>query len=222
MLLPYWTNNCIGSMEGLLFESSATTPYHFLNQSELSDCRRRTRWSGCPYGPSGSPERDARAAAPPAARACGTSSRFSPDDRARDARAAASSTQIATTGPWTLRRARRSRTWHLFLRARRAASSPALPALPNVVSVLGVRGRVAARERRVVAAPASVAASTSPQSGPSVVAAQRHACTSHDGDLGHRRLPVRRSQPTDRVATSGCRSVSFHVSSRSASRSWCA
>jgi hypothetical protein len=37
MLLPYWTNNCIGSMEGLLFESSATTPYHFLDQAELSD-----------------------------------------------------------------------------------------------------------------------------------------------------------------------------------------
>lgn len=36
MLLPYWTNNCIGSMEGLFFESSATTPFHFLNQSELS------------------------------------------------------------------------------------------------------------------------------------------------------------------------------------------
>lgn len=36
MLLPYWSNGCIGSMEGLLFESSATTPYHFLNQAELS------------------------------------------------------------------------------------------------------------------------------------------------------------------------------------------
>jgi hypothetical protein len=36
MLLPYWTNDCIDSMEGLLFESSATTPYHFINQSELS------------------------------------------------------------------------------------------------------------------------------------------------------------------------------------------
>ncbi len=36
MLLPYWTNGCIGSMEGLYFEASATTPYHFLNQSELS------------------------------------------------------------------------------------------------------------------------------------------------------------------------------------------
>ncbi len=36
MLLPYWSNGCIDSMEGLLFESSATTPYHFLNQAELS------------------------------------------------------------------------------------------------------------------------------------------------------------------------------------------
>ena len=36
MLLPYWTGTCIGSMEGLFFESSATTPFHFLDQSELS------------------------------------------------------------------------------------------------------------------------------------------------------------------------------------------
>lgn len=36
MLLPYFTNNCIDSMEGLLFESASSTPYHFLNQSELS------------------------------------------------------------------------------------------------------------------------------------------------------------------------------------------
>jgi hypothetical protein len=36
MLLPYWTHECIGSMEGLYFESAATTPYHFLMQSELS------------------------------------------------------------------------------------------------------------------------------------------------------------------------------------------
>ena len=36
MLLPHWTDGCIGSMEGLFFESSASVPYHFLNQSELS------------------------------------------------------------------------------------------------------------------------------------------------------------------------------------------
>jgi hypothetical protein len=36
MLLPYWTNDCVDSMEGLLFESASSTPYHFLNQAELS------------------------------------------------------------------------------------------------------------------------------------------------------------------------------------------
>ncbi|MGH9213152.1 MAG: hypothetical protein ACRD2C_21145 [Acidimicrobiales bacterium] len=36
MLLPYWTDGCIGSMEGLYFEASATTPYHFMMQTELS------------------------------------------------------------------------------------------------------------------------------------------------------------------------------------------
>ncbi len=35
-ILPYWTNGCIGSMEGLYYEASATTPFHFINQSELS------------------------------------------------------------------------------------------------------------------------------------------------------------------------------------------
>ena len=36
MLLPYFTDGCIDSMEGLLFESSSTTPFHFINQNELS------------------------------------------------------------------------------------------------------------------------------------------------------------------------------------------
>ena len=36
MLLPYWTGGCIGSQEGLYFESSTTVPYHFLMQAELS------------------------------------------------------------------------------------------------------------------------------------------------------------------------------------------
>jgi len=36
MLLPYWTDSCIGSMEGLYFESSPTVPYHFLSAAELS------------------------------------------------------------------------------------------------------------------------------------------------------------------------------------------
>ena len=50
MLLPYWTNGCIDSMEGLLFESSATTPYHFLDQAELSESPSDPE-VGLPYGP---------------------------------------------------------------------------------------------------------------------------------------------------------------------------
>ena len=48
MLLPYWTDGCIGSMEGLYFESSATTPYHFLSASELSRKASRPQ-RGLPY-----------------------------------------------------------------------------------------------------------------------------------------------------------------------------
>jgi hypothetical protein len=36
-LLPYWTNGRIGSMEGLYFESSGTTSFHFLTVSELAE-----------------------------------------------------------------------------------------------------------------------------------------------------------------------------------------
>lgn len=36
MLLPYWTDGRIGSMEGIYFESSATTAYHFLAVSRLA------------------------------------------------------------------------------------------------------------------------------------------------------------------------------------------
>jgi hypothetical protein len=36
MLLPFWTDGCIASMEGLYFESSGTTPFHFLNAAEVS------------------------------------------------------------------------------------------------------------------------------------------------------------------------------------------
>ena len=50
MLLPYWTNGCIDSMEGLLFESSTTTPYHFINQAELSAGPSNPE-VGLPYGP---------------------------------------------------------------------------------------------------------------------------------------------------------------------------
>ena len=43
MLLPHWTDGCVGSMEGLYFESSSTTPFHFLNQSVLSESPSRAQ-----------------------------------------------------------------------------------------------------------------------------------------------------------------------------------
>ncbi|MGD0882006.1 MAG: hypothetical protein ABSB09_10610 [Acidimicrobiales bacterium] len=49
MLLPYFTNGCIDSMEGLLFESSSTTPFHFINQNELSP-NPSNAVVGLPYG----------------------------------------------------------------------------------------------------------------------------------------------------------------------------
>ena len=37
MLLPHWTDGCIASMEGLFFEASGTTPYHFLTAAAMSE-----------------------------------------------------------------------------------------------------------------------------------------------------------------------------------------
>ena len=48
MLLPFWTDGCIGSMEGLYFESSATAPYHWLNADELSTAPSNPQ-RGLPY-----------------------------------------------------------------------------------------------------------------------------------------------------------------------------
>ncbi len=55
MLLPFWTDGCIGSMEGLYFEASSTTPYHFLNQDELSSAPSNAQ-RDLPYEP-GPPSR---------------------------------------------------------------------------------------------------------------------------------------------------------------------
>lgn len=49
MLLPHWTDSCIGSMEGLFFETTLTVPFHFLMQSELSESPSRPM-RDIPYG----------------------------------------------------------------------------------------------------------------------------------------------------------------------------
>ncbi len=52
MLLPTWTNGCIGSMEGLYFEATPTVPYHFMLQSDLSAPSRRIGDTQSVGGPS--------------------------------------------------------------------------------------------------------------------------------------------------------------------------
>lgn len=50
MDLPMWTGGCATTQEGLLFESSATTPFHFIDQAELSAVPSEAM-VGLPYPP---------------------------------------------------------------------------------------------------------------------------------------------------------------------------
>ena len=52
MLLPMWTDGCIGSMEGLYFEATPTVPYHFMLQSDLSAPSRTSGTDSSVGGPS--------------------------------------------------------------------------------------------------------------------------------------------------------------------------
>jgi hypothetical protein len=128
MLLPYWSNGCIGSMEGLLFESSATTPYHFLNQAELSISPseamanldytsldvpagiQHLQLLGVRYFMASSPQVEAAASAD------------------------ASLRQVATTGPWTS--AGTTTTWKIY----EVLDSPLVTGLANEPAVeVGVK-----------------------------------------------------------------------------------
>ncbi len=96
MLLPHWTDRCIGSMEGLYFEASATTPYHFLMQSELSAAPSRAQrdlpYTGLNVATSVGHLRDLGVAYYMA---------FS-DQALGQSRAADGLTEIATAGPWVI------------------------------------------------------------------------------------------------------------------------
>jgi hypothetical protein len=50
MLLPMLTGGCVDTQEGLLFESAGSTPFHFLDQSELS-AEPDDAMAGLPYLP---------------------------------------------------------------------------------------------------------------------------------------------------------------------------
>ena len=98
MLLPYWTNGCVDSMEGLLFESASTTPVP-LHQPEraVGQPVRRGHGRRLPYA---RPRRAARDRAPPAA---GRALLPGLLDHRRDRPPppTPTATQVASTGPWT-------------------------------------------------------------------------------------------------------------------------
>ena len=96
MLLPYWTDRCIGSMEGLYFEASATTPYHFLMQSELSAAPSRAQ-RDLPYGGLDV----ARGAEHMRAMGVRYYMAFS-EGAVSQARAVAGLEEVAATGPWVV------------------------------------------------------------------------------------------------------------------------
>ena len=94
MLLPYWTHGRISSMEGVYFEASATTPYHFMTVAALvapgnasnpvggvpyrdqSDFKLGVRWLqqlGVSYFAAHSPQAEAAADADPRLRLVATS-----------------------------------------------------------------------------------------------------------------------------------------------------
>ena len=52
MLMPLWSDGCIGSMEGLYFEATPTVPYHFMLQSDLSAPSRQVGNNESVGGPS--------------------------------------------------------------------------------------------------------------------------------------------------------------------------
>ena len=96
MLLPYWTDSCIASMEGLYFEASATTPYHFLLQSELSASPSRAQ-RDLPYQGLNAVD-GARHLQDLGVRYYLAFS----DQAVLQARAEAAFTEIATAGPWVM------------------------------------------------------------------------------------------------------------------------
>ncbi|MGH9081879.1 MAG: hypothetical protein ACRDWN_00900, partial [Acidimicrobiales bacterium] len=132
MLLPYWTGGCVDSMEGLLFESSATTPYHFLNQAELSVSPSEPV-VGLPYGTLDVPlgvrhlqllgVRYFMAASPQVRAAADADPTLRP---------------IARTGPWetTYNGERLSTTWQVYL-VRHSATVVPLTRAPAVLVGVG-------------------------------------------------------------------------------------
>lgn len=101
MLLPFWTDGCIGSMEGVYFEASGTTGYHFLNQDELSYGASNPQ-RGLPYVP-GPPDQRQFDLGVAHLQMLGVRYYMAiTEQMTAFGRANASLTQVATSGPWTV------------------------------------------------------------------------------------------------------------------------
>lgn len=101
MLLPFWTDGCIGSMEGLYFEASSTTPYHFLNQDELSSAPSNAQ-RDLPYEP-GPPSRASFDLGVQHLQMMGVRYYMAISDRMIDlARRNPDLTEVAASGPWVV------------------------------------------------------------------------------------------------------------------------
>jgi hypothetical protein len=101
MLLPFWTDGCIGSQEGLYFEASSTTPYHFINQDELSSGPSNAQ-RDLPYGP-GPPSRTDFDRGIQHLQMLGVKYYMAISDRMIDyARRNPDLTEVATSGPWVV------------------------------------------------------------------------------------------------------------------------
>ncbi len=159
MLLPYFTDGCIGSMEGLYFEASSTTPFHFLNQSELSVQPSRAQ-RDLPYGEFNMDLGISHL------QQLGVRYYMASSQQAIDAaRAEPRLTEVASTGPWAGPDGV-SRTWVTF----EVADSELVVPLKNDPVVLNgtddhIDGWVYAKER-AEPAPGQVVANK--QAGPAV------------------------------------------------------
>ena len=96
MLLPHWTDGCIASMEGLFFEASGTTPYHFLTTAAMS------KQSSNPVRELRYVDNDA-AVGVPHLQALGVRyAMVRTNEAKREAREQPELTLLATTGPWEI------------------------------------------------------------------------------------------------------------------------
>ena len=101
MLLPFWTDGCIGSMEGLYFESSATAPYHWLNADELSTAPSNPQ-RGLPYVPGAATQTEFDLGIDHLQMLGVRYYMAISDSMIQHARSNSSLTQVADSGPWVV------------------------------------------------------------------------------------------------------------------------